>query len=57
MTETIPVVVCCSYNLDMEEKRDAVNWSDHKSLSLEQGTMCVTGPNQVRNNPLIPSMT
>ncbi|KAM8757466.1 membrane-associated guanylate kinase, WW and PDZ domain-containing protein 3 isoform 2-T2 [Acanthopagrus schlegelii] len=34
------------YNLDMEEKREAVNWSDHKSLSLEQGTMCVTGPNQ-----------
>ena len=32
----------------MEEKREAVNWSDHKSLSLEQGTMCVTGPNQVR---------
>ncbi|XP_073324491.1 membrane-associated guanylate kinase, WW and PDZ domain-containing protein 3 [Pagrus major] len=34
------------YNLDMEEKREAVNWSDHKSLSLEQGTLCVTGPNQ-----------
>ncbi|KAI3369814.1 hypothetical protein L3Q82_024637 [Scortum barcoo] len=35
------------YNLDMEEKREGVNWSDHKSLSLsEQGTLCITGPNQ-----------
>ncbi|KAM9860122.1 membrane-associated guanylate kinase, WW and PDZ domain-containing protein 3 [Aulostomus maculatus] len=34
------------YNLDLEEKRDGANWSDHKSLSLEQGTLCVTGPNQ-----------
>ncbi|XP_033939123.1 membrane-associated guanylate kinase, WW and PDZ domain-containing protein 3 isoform X1 [Pseudochaenichthys georgianus] len=35
------------YNLDLEEKREAVNWSDHKTLPLsEQGTMCVTGPNQ-----------
>ncbi|XP_074524453.1 membrane-associated guanylate kinase, WW and PDZ domain-containing protein 3 isoform X1 [Halichoeres trimaculatus] len=35
------------YNLDMEEKREGVNRSDHKSLSLsEQGTLCVTGPNQ-----------
>ncbi|XP_060897093.1 membrane-associated guanylate kinase, WW and PDZ domain-containing protein 3 isoform X1 [Labrus mixtus] len=35
------------FNLDMEEKREAVSWSDHKSLSLsEQGTLCVTGPNQ-----------
>ncbi|XP_034441295.1 membrane-associated guanylate kinase, WW and PDZ domain-containing protein 3-like isoform X2 [Hippoglossus hippoglossus] len=35
------------YNLDLEEKRDGVNWSDHKTLPLsEQGTLCVTGPNQ-----------
>lgn len=42
-------VVCCSYNLDFEEKSDGVNWSDHKTLPLsDQGTLCVTGPNQVR---------
>ncbi|XP_041835451.1 membrane-associated guanylate kinase, WW and PDZ domain-containing protein 3 isoform X2 [Melanotaenia boesemani] len=29
------------YNLDLEEKREGVNWSD------QQGTLCVTGPNQV----------
>ncbi|XP_067359516.1 membrane-associated guanylate kinase, WW and PDZ domain-containing protein 3 isoform X1 [Channa argus] len=35
------------YNLDQEEKREGVNWSDQKTLSLsEQGTLCVTGPNQ-----------
>ncbi|KAM7005962.1 membrane-associated guanylate kinase, WW and PDZ domain-containing protein 3 isoform 1-T1 [Tautogolabrus adspersus] len=35
------------FNLDMEEKREALSWSDQKSLSLsEQGTLCVTGPNQ-----------
>ncbi|XP_018539385.1 membrane-associated guanylate kinase, WW and PDZ domain-containing protein 3 isoform X2 [Lates calcarifer] len=35
------------YNLDLEEKREGVNWSDHKNLPLsEQGTLCVTGPNQ-----------
>ncbi|XP_068171319.1 membrane-associated guanylate kinase, WW and PDZ domain-containing protein 3 isoform X1 [Antennarius striatus] len=35
------------YNLDVEEKREGVNWSDCKTLSLgEQGTLCVTGPNQ-----------
>ncbi|XP_032405172.1 LOW QUALITY PROTEIN: membrane-associated guanylate kinase, WW and PDZ domain-containing protein 3 [Xiphophorus hellerii] len=35
------------YNLDMEDKRDVVNWSDHKTLPPgEQGTLCVTGPNQ-----------
>ncbi|XP_071350166.1 membrane-associated guanylate kinase, WW and PDZ domain-containing protein 3 isoform X1 [Trachinotus anak] len=35
------------YNLDLEEKREGVNWSDHKTLSLsEQGTLCVTGTNQ-----------
>ncbi|XP_032368570.1 membrane-associated guanylate kinase, WW and PDZ domain-containing protein 3 isoform X1 [Etheostoma spectabile] len=35
------------YNLDLEEKREIVNWSDHKTLPLcEQGTLCVTGPNQ-----------
>ncbi|CAK6972921.1 membrane-associated guanylate kinase%2C WW and PDZ domain-containing protein 3-like isoform X1 [Scomber scombrus] len=35
------------YNLDLEEKIDGVNWSDHKTLPLsEQGTLCVTGPNQ-----------
>ncbi|XP_067442666.1 membrane-associated guanylate kinase, WW and PDZ domain-containing protein 3-like isoform X1 [Thunnus thynnus] len=35
------------YNLDLEEKTDGVNWSDHKTLPLsEQGTLCVTGPNQ-----------
>ena len=40
--------VCLSYNLDLEEKRDGLNWSDHKTLPLsEQGTLCVTGPNQV----------
>ncbi|KAM9759379.1 membrane-associated guanylate kinase, WW and PDZ domain-containing protein 3 isoform 2-T2 [Menidia menidia] len=37
-----------SYNLDLEEKRDGVNWSDPKTLPpSEQGTLCVTGPNQV----------
>lgn len=41
--------VCCSYTMDLEEKRDAVNYSDFKTLPLsEQGTLCVTGPNQVR---------
>uniref|UniRef100_A0A3Q2QUN7 Membrane-associated guanylate kinase, WW and PDZ domain-containing protein 3 n=1 Tax=Fundulus heteroclitus TaxID=8078 RepID=A0A3Q2QUN7_FUNHE len=35
------------YNLDLEDKRDGVNWSDHKTLPpAEQGTLCVTGPNQ-----------
>ncbi|XP_071375210.1 membrane-associated guanylate kinase, WW and PDZ domain-containing protein 3 [Centroberyx affinis] len=35
------------YNLDLEEKREAVTWSDYKTLPLsEQGTLCVTGPNQ-----------
>uniref|UniRef100_A0A3P8U906 Membrane-associated guanylate kinase, WW and PDZ domain-containing protein 3 n=1 Tax=Amphiprion percula TaxID=161767 RepID=A0A3P8U906_AMPPE len=35
------------YNLDLEEKTDGVNWSDHKTLPLgELGTLCVTGPNQ-----------
>ncbi|XP_044026154.1 membrane-associated guanylate kinase, WW and PDZ domain-containing protein 3 isoform X2 [Siniperca chuatsi] len=35
------------YNLDVEEKREGLNWSDHKTLPLsEQGTLCVTGPNQ-----------
>ncbi|XP_075952873.1 membrane-associated guanylate kinase, WW and PDZ domain-containing protein 3 [Anarhichas minor] len=35
------------YNLDLEEKRDGVNWSEHRTLShSEQGTLCVTGPNQ-----------
>uniref|UniRef100_A0A3B4Z0V1 Membrane-associated guanylate kinase, WW and PDZ domain-containing protein 3 n=1 Tax=Stegastes partitus TaxID=144197 RepID=A0A3B4Z0V1_9TELE len=35
------------YNLDLEEKSEGVNWSDHKNLPLgELGTMCVTGPNQ-----------
>lgn len=30
-------------------KRDTVNYSDFKTLPLsEQGTLCVTGPNQVR---------
>lgn len=41
--------VCCSYNMDLEENRDAVNYSDFKTLPLsEQGALCVTGPNQVR---------
>uniref|UniRef100_A0A8D3A3I6 Membrane-associated guanylate kinase, WW and PDZ domain-containing protein 3 n=1 Tax=Scophthalmus maximus TaxID=52904 RepID=A0A8D3A3I6_SCOMX len=35
------------YNLDLEERRDGVSWSDHNTLPLsEQGTLCVTGPNQ-----------
>ncbi|XP_029006132.1 membrane-associated guanylate kinase, WW and PDZ domain-containing protein 3 isoform X2 [Betta splendens] len=35
------------YNLDGEEKREGVNWSDNKALPLgEQGALCVTGPNQ-----------
>ncbi|XP_078026564.1 membrane-associated guanylate kinase, WW and PDZ domain-containing protein 3 isoform X1 [Epinephelus lanceolatus] len=35
------------YNLDLDEKREGVNWSEHKTLPLsEQGTLCVTGPNQ-----------
>lgn len=38
-----------SYNLDMEEKKEGLNWSDHKTLPIgEMGTLCVTGPNQVR---------
>uniref|UniRef100_A0A3Q2QSH1 Membrane associated guanylate kinase, WW and PDZ domain containing 3 n=1 Tax=Fundulus heteroclitus TaxID=8078 RepID=A0A3Q2QSH1_FUNHE len=29
------------YNLDLEDKRDGVNWSDHKTLPpAEQGTLC-----------------
>ncbi|KAM9409757.1 membrane-associated guanylate kinase, WW and PDZ domain-containing protein 3 [Pholidichthys leucotaenia] len=36
-----------SYNLDLEEKGEGVNWSEHKTLPLgETGTLCVTGPNQ-----------
>uniref|UniRef100_A0A8C5HG67 Membrane-associated guanylate kinase, WW and PDZ domain-containing protein 3 n=1 Tax=Gouania willdenowi TaxID=441366 RepID=A0A8C5HG67_GOUWI len=36
-----------SYNLELEDKVDTFNWSDHKSLSLgDSGTLCVTGPNQ-----------
>ncbi|CAL8336862.1 unnamed protein product [Lota lota] len=36
-----------SYNLDSEEKRDTLSWSDYSSLPrAEQGTLCVTGPNQ-----------
>lgn len=47
--------VCFSHNLDSEEKRDGVNWPDHKTLPLsEQGTLCVTGPNQVRIILLFP---
>ncbi|XP_029907895.1 membrane-associated guanylate kinase, WW and PDZ domain-containing protein 3 [Myripristis murdjan] len=35
------------YNLDLEDKREGVNWSDYKNLPVsEQGTLCVTGPNQ-----------
>ncbi|KAM4612945.1 membrane-associated guanylate kinase, WW and PDZ domain-containing protein 3 [Polymixia lowei] len=35
------------YNLDFDEKREGVNWTDYKTLPLsEQGTLCVTGPNQ-----------
>uniref|UniRef100_A0A665SVA8 Membrane-associated guanylate kinase, WW and PDZ domain-containing protein 3 n=1 Tax=Echeneis naucrates TaxID=173247 RepID=A0A665SVA8_ECHNA len=34
------------YNLDLEEKREGVNWSDHKTLPLNEGTLCVTGANQ-----------
>ncbi|KAM8914364.1 membrane-associated guanylate kinase, WW and PDZ domain-containing protein 3 isoform 2-T2 [Spinachia spinachia] len=35
------------YNLDLEQNREGVDWSEPRSLSLgEQGTMCVTGPNQ-----------
>lgn len=41
--------VCCSYIQDLEEKRHALSYSDDKTPSLsEQGTLCVTGPNQVR---------
>lgn len=37
----------------MEDKRDVVNWPDHKTLPPgEQGTLCVTGPNQVTINIL-----
>ncbi|CAL8382044.1 unnamed protein product [Boreogadus saida] len=36
-----------SYNLDSEEKRDTLSWSDYNSLPrADQGTLCVTGPNQ-----------
>ncbi|KAM4587456.1 membrane-associated guanylate kinase, WW and PDZ domain-containing protein 3 isoform 1-T1 [Odontesthes bonariensis] len=36
-----------NYNLDLEDKRDGANWSDQKTLPPgEQGTLCVTGPNQ-----------
>ncbi|KAM6928054.1 membrane-associated guanylate kinase, WW and PDZ domain-containing protein 3 [Xenentodon cancila] len=33
------------FNLDLEDKRDGLNRSDHKALG-EMGTLCVTGPNQ-----------
>ncbi|XP_034021721.1 membrane-associated guanylate kinase, WW and PDZ domain-containing protein 3 isoform X2 [Thalassophryne amazonica] len=37
-----------SYNFDLDEKKEGANWSDHKTLApSEQGTLCVTGPNQV----------
>uniref|UniRef100_A0A3P9AYD6 Membrane-associated guanylate kinase, WW and PDZ domain-containing protein 1 n=1 Tax=Maylandia zebra TaxID=106582 RepID=A0A3P9AYD6_9CICH len=33
----------------LQDEKEGVNWSDHKTLSLgETGTLCVTGPNQVR---------
>lgn len=49
LKELSAYAVCSSYNLDMEERKEGVNWSDHKTLSLgETGTLCVTGPNQVR---------
>ncbi|XP_049590065.1 membrane-associated guanylate kinase, WW and PDZ domain-containing protein 3 isoform X1 [Syngnathus scovelli] len=34
------------YNLDMEDKREGVSWSEHKNIPVEQGALCVTGPNQ-----------
>ncbi|XP_077428993.1 membrane-associated guanylate kinase, WW and PDZ domain-containing protein 3 isoform X1 [Vanacampus margaritifer] len=34
------------YNLDVEDKRDGVSWSEHKNIPVEQGALCVTGPNQ-----------
>ncbi|XP_061689791.1 membrane-associated guanylate kinase, WW and PDZ domain-containing protein 3-like isoform X2 [Syngnathoides biaculeatus] len=35
------------YNLDLEDKRDGVSWSQHKNIPVEQpGVLCVTGPNQ-----------
>lgn len=52
LKELSAYAVCSSYNLDMEERKEGVNWSDHKTLSLgETGTLCVTGPNQVRAIP------
>ncbi|XP_061543154.1 membrane-associated guanylate kinase, WW and PDZ domain-containing protein 3-like isoform X1 [Phycodurus eques] len=34
------------YNLDLEDKRDGISWSEHKNIPVEQGALCVTGPNQ-----------
>nr|XP_057910485.1 membrane-associated guanylate kinase, WW and PDZ domain-containing protein 3 isoform X2 [Doryrhamphus excisus] len=34
------------YNLDLEDKRDGASWSEHKTIPVEQGALCVTGPNQ-----------
>lgn len=56
LKELSAYAVCSSYNLDMEERKEGVNWSDHKTLSLgETGTLCVTGPNQVRAIPFFSS--
>uniref|UniRef100_A0A3B5MNY1 Membrane-associated guanylate kinase, WW and PDZ domain-containing protein 3 n=1 Tax=Xiphophorus couchianus TaxID=32473 RepID=A0A3B5MNY1_9TELE len=47
-TEKKPLIIIpafCYHNV--KDKRDVVNWSDHKTLPPgEQGTLCVTGPNQ-----------
>ncbi|XP_054639271.1 membrane-associated guanylate kinase, WW and PDZ domain-containing protein 3-like isoform X2 [Dunckerocampus dactyliophorus] len=34
------------YNLDLEDKRDGASWTEHKTIPVEQGALCVTGPNQ-----------
>ncbi|XP_077581532.1 membrane-associated guanylate kinase, WW and PDZ domain-containing protein 3 isoform X1 [Stigmatopora nigra] len=34
------------FNLDLEDKRDGISWSEHKNIPVEQGALCVTGPNQ-----------
>ncbi|XP_062329761.1 membrane-associated guanylate kinase, WW and PDZ domain-containing protein 3 isoform X2 [Osmerus eperlanus] len=35
------------FNLDLEENREEVSWSEYKTLPVgDQGTLCVTGPKQ-----------
>lgn len=39
----------CRYNLDMDEIRDELIWTEYKALPMsEQGTLCVANSKQVR---------